>query len=959
MPYRQSLRWRLLSFLAGIFLLTLLLIGAGVYWFISGNEQRTWQAHLQEAADNAGQAVATFIENKLDILRTVGMIESDELAANPEVLNNLIQQTPAFLEIIRLDNHGSLIATAHHDTPLLSNLFTIPQSNWFLQASSGQIYLGKVEITSASEPYQIIAVPAADGGVIAARLRMDILWELVANLNFGQTGQSYVVNQQNQIIAHTNPQITLANAYVEKIPQSGQDAPPGEAKYINFSGTPVMGMSATVPQIGWTVITEIEASESTQSSHSTLIFLNIVIFALAAPILFIGWQFLNHQIFSPMKSIHHGVKHISRGDLQYRIPETGRDEIGQVINAFNVMSSQLQEREVQLVNHATALSNEVAERKHAEKALETQKEMFQNLVEMAHVITSNISLEETLWNILQVAIRLTATETSGRSSLFLLDEHNQVTKTLIARDRAMLDKPSEFVQTVIQTGLAGWVIRNRRAALVFDTRHDERWFFSAQDSYTAQSALSVPIISNDQVVGVLSLTHPDLAHFTMAHADLLQAAASQMALALHNAQIYEEKKHLANRQQTLYETLRTIGGHLDPAQVTQAAVLAITQLTHWAAVEILLPNQLSSDGAGNSLVVKASQGVLASAEGESLLVGQGIIGKAYRTHTWQYAPDTTQNEDYISTNPAVRSELAIPIHHNEKVFGVLNVLAGEIDAFDQEDILMAISLADAIYLALDNAYLHKQLLEAKQAAETANQAKNEFISVVAHELKNPMTAIRGSADLLRRGAIGPVSPEQISFIDMILSSTSRLQALVSDLSDISRIETGNLNITPQAVSLHEILADSIQLLLSQIEAKEQKLDIQVPSDMPALWADPNRLSQVLTNLLSNAHKYTPKGGQITICASLSPASQDLVQISIADNGIGINTEDQQHLFNKFFRGNDAEKRKASGTGLGLNITRSLIELQGGRIWFESQYRQGTTFYFTIPLAPKQNQAATG
>jgi len=245
--------------------------------------------------------------------------------------------------------------------------------------------------------------------------------------------------------------------------------------------------------------------------------------------------------------------------------------------------------------------------------------------------------------------------------------------------------------------------------------------------------------------------------------------------------------------------------------------------------------------------------------------------------------------------------------------------------------------------------------QAKEAAEAANQAKTEFISFVAHELRLPMTSIRGYAELVLTGTAGAVNEQQANFLNVIRSNVERMVILISDLADISRIESGHFRLEFGAVSVADIVSEVTSSLHRQIEEKQQSLTVQIPGDLPQLAGDRTRLAQVLTNLLSNAYKYTPEGGQITICAAYEADSAHcegtlpVVHISVQDNGLGINSEDQQQLFQKFFRAADEEARTAPGTGLGLNITKYLVEAHGGCIWFESEYRKGTTFHFTIPL----------
>jgi signal transduction histidine kinase len=156
--------------------------------------------------------------------------------------------------------------------------------------------------------------------------------------------------------------------------------------------------------------------------------------------------------------------------------------------------------------------------------------------------------------------------------------------------------------------------------------------------------------------------------------------------------------------------------------------------------------------------------------------------------------------------------------------------------------------------------------------------------------------------------------------------------------------------------VEELLDDVIRSTKRQIEDKKQEISIEAMEELPSIWADGTRVGQVLTNLVSNANKYTPEGGLIIVGAEAvdnqweSEGAARVVHISVKDSGIGISVEDQQKIFQKFFRSEDSKAREAPGTGLGLNITKSLVEMQGGKIWFESEFRNGTTFHFTIPVA---------
>lgn len=229
--------------------------------------------------------------------------------------------------------------------------------------------------------------------------------------------------------------------------------------------------------------------------------------------------------------------------------------------------------------------------------------------------------------------------------------------------------------------------------------------------------------------------------------------------------------------------------------------------------------------------------------------------------------------------------------------------------------------------------------------ETGTQ--NEIISLVAHELKNPLVSIKGYAEILLAGAAGDVNEQQSGFLRTIVNNTERMAELINDLLDASKLDTGRVKVQVTQVDASLVLKEVITDLLPQLEEKGLLLLTNGFEEIPPVTADGNRLAQIFINLLSNAAKYTLPGGKITISAS---RDDDEVVFSVSDTGIGIKKEDQKRIFQRYYRTEDVQLRDIPGTGLGLYITKRLVELQQGRIWFESAYNQGTTFFFSLNIA---------
>jgi PAS domain S-box-containing protein len=344
--------------------------------------------------------------------------------------------------------------------------------------------------------------------------------------------------------------------------------------------------------------------------------------------------------------------------------------------------------------------HDISEIKRAEADLISQKQWFESLVAMARATSKLPSLEATLQSAINMAATLTGAE---HGSMFLLDGTGAMTHSVLARGETSDEQRESIVQDVMGGGLAGWVVRHRQPALIYDTDHDDRWMVLA-DTPEAGSAMAIPIVSGSAVLGVLTLTHSKANHFTTDHAYLIQAAADQMTLALRNAQMYDEQRRLADRQTTLYETLRTVGEHLDRESIARAAVDAVARLTHWSGVAILLP-----DDSLTHLTVQAGAGALSVSEGRHIPLDQGVAGQAFRTVQVQHVPDVKANPDYVYDNPVLCTELAVPLRRGERVLGVLDVASDCLGTFNDEEIRLARSLGEAIALALDNARLYDEI----------------------------------------------------------------------------------------------------------------------------------------------------------------------------------------------------------------------------------------------------------
>jgi signal transduction histidine kinase len=547
---------------------------------------------------------------------------------------------------------------------------------------------------------------------------------------------------------------------------------------------------------------------------------------------------------------------------------------------------------------------------------------------------------------LDLALRVTATPTGF---IALYDEQKQGLLLLASRGYPPEYDRYRAEPWPLALGVAGKVVRTGEPALLHDISE-------CADYYAAQPAtrsqLTVPIRREEQVIGVVTVESPELHGFDEDDLAFIQHLADHAALAIVNARLYQETQRRLKELSLLFDAsaalatsqdadlmLQTIAQQLTTALALDGCAISLWDREQDALVTLLdcsaNPALWESEEAGTAHPldqVPISQQVLIDRQPRVVQANDAQVGPAERQ--WM-------------AERGVLSLLIVPLVASDRAIGLLELIqCRQQREFTPSEARLCQIVASQAAAALENARLY-------EGVQDANVAKSEFIDFVAHELKQPMTAMQGYARMLTMGIGGQLTDVQQEFVQVINSNIDRMAKLVNNLLDISRLEAGRTRLKLTPVHLQEVVEEVIAAARTEIERRQHTLTVEIPHGLPPVLGDRDRLVQITTNLLSNAYKYTPNGGNIQISIGAHDcdgARPGYLLVSVRDTGIGMSPKDLLRLEEKFFRGDHDLVRAQPGSGLGVSISRSLVDLHGGEFAVESEPGRGSTFRFTVPIA---------
>lgn len=637
-----------------------------------------------------------------------------------------------------------------------------------------------------------------------------------------------------------------------------------------------------------------------------------------------------YMIIRPLRSVTEGARTLGEGKLEHRIDVTSEDEMGELASSFNIMASELSDKAASMRKNTRELSALYAVAKSVSQSLDID-EMLNN----------------TLLNVLQVM-------GAEGGAINLAEEDGTMLHLKV--HKGLSQKFVDAVKTIkMDFGVSGQAVKMKKPVAIDTSRYPEENLIPLLREVGIVSIASTPILFKDRILGTINVhyMHPHI--LSKDELDLFASIGNELGVAVENLNLFAEIQRHDRTLEALYTIESVVSRSLNLEEIFDTALLKALEVTDTEAGTLYSVE-------GDILRLVACEGLCPEFKKKAVIrnMGDGIPGMAAQLKK-ALTMDISEFPSppllpYI-TKEGLVSFIGTPLLSKGKVVGALALGTKKKRIFTQDDLDLLFSIGNVIGIAVENARLYsesKENLEKLQKTyeelKTLDRMKDEFMSNVSHELKTPLISIKGYSELLYDEKLGGRLDEQKKSLEAIIRNADRLTRLINSILFITRFQSGKIEFRSKSVDIDEIMQISIEDLKNPMDKKQITFEKEL-SAVSRLRGDKDRFVEVITNLLDNAIKFTPVGGKITLKAL---DEGENVHITISDNGIGIPADIIPKLFTRFYQVDASTSRKYGGTGLGLYITKTIIDATGGKIWIESEVQKGTTVHILIPAAKAES-----
>ncbi|MDQ3941031.1 MAG: GAF domain-containing protein [Actinomycetota bacterium] len=498
------------------------------------------------------------------------------------------------------------------------------------------------------------------------------------------------------------------------------------------------------------------------------------------------------------------------------------------------------------------------------------------------------------------------------------------------------------------------VLRDRSAELSNDIVREVDGAPILVDRLRARQVVAAPLSVGENAFGLIVAVNSTRGAFGEADLRLLTIVADRAALTIENARLVSTLQRQVQELEGLQRLSRLLTSSDSLEQVVGESIRIVADLVPCEKMAILLYDEDDDSLVAHEPVIGIDEPEVASLRVS--LAEPTLAGTVYRTNT-PLMSNHARTDAWVSSRLQqifdIETLLVVPLAAASGPIGVLEIVNAEKGHFEEDDLRFATILGGRVGAVIEANLARERERSLMRQLREADRTKTDFVSMLAHELRGPMTTIMGFAYALRDQADVFTEEKRTDVLRIIIREIERLSRMVTDLLDVSRMESGTLSYELEPISIQELI-HSIVDIHESLRARHF-VESDIDEELPKVLADRDRLSQVLINLLTNATRYSPEGTTIRVRACRYDESPDEVLVSVSDEGIGIAESDKDRVFEKFSMLPKPGWTK-KGTGLGLFITKGIIDAHGGHLWIDSELGKGTTFNFTIPIARDESSA---
>lgn len=877
------------------------------------------------------------------------------------IAQRLLQSDPEYDEAGIIDDDGKELVRVSRLAAITDrDLIDRSPTPLYRDAIKQEIHWSPVVVAETSEPRVTLTVKLPGAGLVFGVINLKSLLNFTREFKLSYDGRAYVVDQVGRLISAADISLVLRQTMLANHPLIRQLIDPSnlhdrsfvEGEYTSETGAKMVATGLRFARPQWAVV--IEQPESLLFApirQKIWFFLSLSLIGFLTS--FVLAQRLSRRFTKPIITLREGAEQVGGGNLEHRVAIETKDEIGELAKQFNHMAEQLRSAQQATLSALTI-----------------------------PIISQTSELQEVLNETLAKVMKLTG---ASAASIRLMNDENSEFVFSVYQGFSQTYMREQPITVVDEPGVKKAL--ESRTPLFSDDRLNQLSNHGnalAREGFNA--AVYLPLMTPKKTFGIMTVASREQGGLTSKQADLFTAIAHQIAIALQNARLFQDTERNLERIGALHDIVLATTSSLNLDAVLSELLQKIDRFLPYPVVTVQLLNKTTGrlepaacrniDQNDWKLDIDYLNGIESTATEIAPLVVRN-----------SQTDRRTSGSEFLRRHGLI-SFVQLPLVAKNDVLGTIMFFKKEEHEFAGEEIEYLSTLAGQAAMAISNAQLYERSTQQAIELEQANLRQADFSAMIVHDLRSPLATIIGIAEMMGNGLLGDLNDDQKNWTERIKNNATGLVQLVGDFLDLSKLESGRIGLSRAPTDVTELLRRSIENFGPL--AKSKKIDLHYQGDsLPTIELDARRLDQVLNNLISNALKFTGEGGSITVSARLAPAREAsivkrlssapalrnpnngmgnthneirdarFVELSVQDTGMGISPDEIANLFQKYRQSSSGQTSEHKGTGLGLVISKMIVEAHGGKIWVESEEGKGATFTFALPVDTESQPCTSG